>query len=287
MSLRAATHSGSFHADDVLAWALIRRFHDQNATLVRTRGPEVIAGCDLVFDVGGLYDPEAKRFDHHQQSYTGPHSSAGMILVWLEDTAQIEAGLAARLRERLVRYIDAVDTGARAPEPAVPCLASMVDAFNAGCSTPETFYAAFCRASDIAFAWVDAYVQVYADEQAALSTVREGMQRAEEAGSVLIELDRYFRWQDPYFALGGAEHSTAFVLQPGTDGAWRVLTIPPEPGSFDQKRPLPEAWAGLRDEALEAVTGVVGSRFCHKNRFIAVFETREGALEALRGWALI
>jgi uncharacterized UPF0160 family protein len=54
--------------------------------------------------------------------------------------------------------------------------------------------------------------------------------------------------------------------------------------SKDDKRKLPEEWAGLEGAALEEVVGVVGARFCHKNRFIAAFEHREAALAALRAW---
>ena len=40
MPLTVATHYGKFHADDVLAWALVQRFLDPDAQLVRTRDPE-------------------------------------------------------------------------------------------------------------------------------------------------------------------------------------------------------------------------------------------------------
>ena len=59
------------------------------------------------------------------------------------------------------------------------------------------------------------------------------------------------------------------------------MAIPPRKGDFGQKRPLPASWAGLSDEALCLATGVDGAMFCHKNRFIAVFETRDNALEAI------
>jgi len=74
---------------------------------------------------------------------------------------------------------------------------------------------------------------------------------------------------------------------PGVDGRWRSLAIPPEKNSFAQKRPFPDSWAGLRDEQLEQVTGVSGSLFCHKNRFIAVFQTRQGVLDAMQRFGLI
>lgn len=39
----------------------------QDAEVVRTRDPELLAECDVVVDVGGEYDPERHRYDHHQR----------------------------------------------------------------------------------------------------------------------------------------------------------------------------------------------------------------------------
>lgn len=38
----------------------------QDAALVRTRDPNKLADCDVVVDVGGVYDADKFRFDHHQ-----------------------------------------------------------------------------------------------------------------------------------------------------------------------------------------------------------------------------
>lgn len=113
------------------------------------------------------------------------------------------------------------------------------------------------------------------------------MLAAEAAGSNVLAFDDFVPWKEPYFALGGAKHPTEFALFPGTDGSWRIVAIPPEHGSFAQKRPLPAAWGGLTDDALVAACGVPGAKFCHKNLFIAVFETREGALAALERARLV
>ncbi|NWU87625.1 MYG1 protein, partial [Onychorhynchus coronatus] len=42
----------------------------QDAEVVRTRDPQRLAQCDVVVDVGGEYDPERHRYDHHQRSFT-------------------------------------------------------------------------------------------------------------------------------------------------------------------------------------------------------------------------
>ena len=88
------THDGSFHADEVTACALLLVFDliDFNS-IVRSRDPEVLQSCEYVCDVGGIYDPAKKRFDHHQISYDGDLSSAGMILMYLEEIGIISEDL--------------------------------------------------------------------------------------------------------------------------------------------------------------------------------------------------
>jgi uncharacterized UPF0160 family protein len=59
----------------------------KDATIVRTRDPEVIGKADIVVDVGAVYDPATHRYDHHQREFTGTFddkhsirlSSAGLV----------------------------------------------------------------------------------------------------------------------------------------------------------------------------------------------------------------
>ncbi len=287
MALSIATHSGPFHADDVMATALLRVFVDGDAEVVRTRDPERIAPADVVVDVGGSFDPEARRFDHHQASYTGDRSSAGMVLDWLADTGRIEARLAETLRTGLMDYLDAVDNGRTAPKSDVPCFPRLVDALNQTADSQEAFDEAFERAATVARWFLEGLVAGQQKIENAEAVVRAAMDDAVQAGRNVLFLDAYHSWKKPYFANDGASHPTEFVIFPGTDGTWRVVAIPPKYGDFAQKRSLPEAWAGLTDGALEEVVGVKGAVFCHKNRFIAVFETREAAIEALDSHGLL
>nr|KAF6367714.1 hypothetical protein mMyoMyo1_001667 [Myotis myotis] len=65
---RIGTHNGTFHCDEALACALLRLLPEyQDAEIVRTRDPEKLASCDVVVDVGGEYDPQRHRYDHHQR----------------------------------------------------------------------------------------------------------------------------------------------------------------------------------------------------------------------------
>jgi uncharacterized UPF0160 family protein len=183
--------------------------------------------------------------------------------------------------------VDDVDNGRRSPDPAVPCFPLMVQALNQPASTLPEFDAAFAGAVALAEAWVRGLVAAQDAEDRAEAVVVAQMARADAEGSNLVLLDAYVRWKPAYFDNGGAAHRTEFVIHPGPDGSWRAAASPPERDSFDQKRSLPEAWAGLTDAELEAACGVAGAKFCHKNRFICVFRTRAGLLEALASAGMI
>ena len=65
------THNGSFHCDEALGVALLRRTAAcAGAKVVRSRNPEILDKCDVVIDVGAVYDPARNRFDHHQKEFT-------------------------------------------------------------------------------------------------------------------------------------------------------------------------------------------------------------------------
>lgn len=287
MPLHLATHWGSFHADDVLACTLIRTFRDPAATVVRTRDADRLAQADVVFDVGGTFDEATHRFDHHQHSYQGPLSSAGMVLNWLEREGHVAGSTAARLRRELVDWVDAVDNGRREPIPGVLDYTRMVEAYNKGSVTLADFDAAYERAVTMSLGIVQGIVEAERMEQEAERLVVRAMDAAAEAGSNVLRFDRYLSWKPAYFRNGGAAHPTDFVVFPGIDGAWRAIAIPPEEGSFAQKRSLPEPWAGLRDEELVAVSGVPGARFCHKNRFIAVWDSEANLMAAMERFSMV
>jgi hypothetical protein len=60
--VKIATHSGSFHCDEALGCYLLRLTPEfAEGEIVRSRDPEVLKECDVVIDVGGVYDPATHR----------------------------------------------------------------------------------------------------------------------------------------------------------------------------------------------------------------------------------
>lgn len=286
--MNVVTHSGKFHADDVLAWALLRHYHPNRDRLKisRTRDPGLIREADIVFDVGGIYDPSLGRFDHHQNEYQGPLSSAGMVLEWLETSNHLPKNLVKILNNKLVSYVDDVDNGRVEENINIPCFSTIISIYNSNSSDFSTFDQQFHLAAEMAYQIIHGIEQQYNQENDAKDSVIKEMKRSSMDNSALLEFPKHLSWKSTYFDNNGEDHPSQFVMYRTMYGKFQVTAIPPEFGSFSQKKSFPIEWAGLRDEELSAVTGVP-SIFCHKNRFIAVFESRQGAIEAMTKFGLI
>ena len=118
------THSGSFQADEALGCALLRMTEAYaESPITRSRDPAVLATKDIVIDVGGVYDPSVRRYDHHQrgffETFDGPAGEAkpgtGKFKVRSAPPLLIVAAVASsRPSHRRGRRI-------APPSPALPC----------------------------------------------------------------------------------------------------------------------------------------------------------------------
>ena len=61
-----------------------------------------------------------------------------------------------------------------------------------------------------------------------------------------------------------------------------LTAVPERAGSFNNRKSLPSAWAGLDGEELDAVVGMQDCVFCHRGRFVAGHTTKDGAIEMAR-----
>jgi uncharacterized UPF0160 family protein len=65
-----ATHNGTFQADEALGVWLLRQTQTyRNSSVVRTRDAQTYNQADIVIDVGGVYNHDEKKYDHHQRDY--------------------------------------------------------------------------------------------------------------------------------------------------------------------------------------------------------------------------
>lgn len=65
------THSDCFHCDEVMATSMLLYTKEfEKCIIVRSRDQEILDQLDIQCDVGGVFDPEKRRFDHHQKTFT-------------------------------------------------------------------------------------------------------------------------------------------------------------------------------------------------------------------------
>ena len=130
MKRSAGTHDGSFHADEVTACALLVVFGlvDEDK-IVRSRDLKILEEWEYVCDVGGVYDPSRKRFDHHQSEYSGDLSSAGMILLYLKESRIVDETTYDFLNRSFVHGVDAHDNGRATLEFGVCSFSQVVSNF--------------------------------------------------------------------------------------------------------------------------------------------------------------
>ncbi|XP_972332.2 MYG1 protein [Tribolium castaneum] len=73
---KIGTHSGVFHCDEALACYMLKQLPDyREAEIIRTRDMPVLDTCDVVVDVGAVYNPKINRYDHHQRGFEETLSS--------------------------------------------------------------------------------------------------------------------------------------------------------------------------------------------------------------------
>lgn len=275
------THDGSFHADEVTACALLQLFGRIDGTkVVRSRDEKLLALCEYVCDVGGVYDPAKKRFDHHQITYQGPLSSAGMILLYLREEGVIDVSEYQFFNQTLILGVDAQDNG-REPSPlGMLSFSALVAHLN------PVRYSASAMEMDGAFrkavAFVLGYLQQLRERFIYAQSCKEIVKHAMDTSHHFCLLfSESLPWQELFFELGGVRHPALFVIMP-SGSHWKLRSIPPS--LFEKMRvrvPLPLEWAGLSGEHLRRASGVEGAIFCHKGQFISVWKTRQDALSAL------
>lgn len=302
-----ATHSGSFHCDDVFAYATLRLALGLGAAgadhvLVRTRDAARLAAADIVWDVGSVFDADANRFDHHQigapvRADGTPFSSAGLIwrvygaravaaILDRDGADDLAEAIARDLDAQLVRRIDEIDTGVSVDGPVKrdPLdLAALVADFNPAWDDAAAVGA---TAGDAGFQdaaeFVAGVLRRRVDERRARYDAEAAVLAAHRSGddARILVLDRGMPWKGVVFA---HDLPTLFVVSPASNGNWMVDAVPPEPDSFAQRLPLPEAWAGLQGEELAAASGVADAVFVHLRRFVGGAKTQGGAIALARG----
>jgi len=281
------THNGGFHADDVFAVVTVILFlpKDTKYSVVRTRDMEAISRADYVVDVGRVYDPSERRFDHHQEAGGGvrengiPYASFG--LVWKEFGTQVAGNekLARIIEEKLVLPIDAADNGVTVYSPVFEGIrpytlsdylySYWLDEHANEEGLNEIFNKVVNLAGDLLLREIKKASHIILDE----SRVEEAYQKTLDKR--IIVLDAHLAW-DKILA---QKEEPLVVVYPSVDGArWNAKTVAAGFQTFTRRVLFPEVWAGKVDKELQELSEVGDAVFCHRGRFIATADSKEGAV---------
>jgi len=279
----AVTHSGDFHTDDIFASATLRMVY-KNISIIRSRDPEQINSADIVFDVGQVYDPEKKRFDHHQKGGAGqrensvPYASFG--LVWKEYGEMLCGGkdIAQILDTRLVSPIDAVDNGIDICSPKIPHVfpynvQQIFSIFTPNWDENTDRDVVFLMLSDWAHKILLREIECAKSYNNAKSKAFDLYQKADDKRILVLD--------DPYpMPLFQEFEDVIYVVYQGSlPDDWRAKAMRSGIDCFDVRKPFPLSWAGKEGAGLQAETGVSTATFAHQKQFLVGATTKEGAIE--------
>ncbi|MBA5851204.1 MYG1 family protein [Clostridium sp. cel8] len=279
---KIGTHDGKFHADEVMATAILNEIFDTE--LIRTRNKDILDKLDIVYDVNG------GELDHHGidkrlRDDGIPFSSCG--LVWdkygrdllkfkYKDLSDEDIEDVFNYIDRsLIEGIDALDNGIWIGKGEIPLMniSTILSSFNPlwyeEGMEDDRFNESVKFATSILNNKINFKISVF--------KAKEKVIKAYETRKIpeVIILETYC----PYIeALKEVDKNSdiLFVIFK-TKNNYIIQTVRGEDGEDIKK--LPKAWMGKRDKELQDITGVNDAVFCHTGRFIAAAESLEGIIK--------
>lgn len=267
-----------------MATAILKEIFD--IEVIRTRDLEVLKDLDIVYDVG---DGE---FDHHQvdkefREKGTPYAACGLIwrafgrdVVRANDKELSEDeinGIVRSIDRNLIESIDASDNGIRAAMTIIPTpnissiIANFNPPWNADTENEDEYFNQAVKLADVILG--NALGQQ-------ISTVKAKTHIAEafekRPKPELLVLDRSYPWARVLNSID-REKKILYVVFPREE-EYLLQTVRGS-GSLGNRKSLPEAWAGKRDEELNEIIGIDDAIFCHSGRFIAGAKSYESVMK--------
>ena len=290
--ITVATHNGKFHADEVFAAAVLQLFYKNQAELEinRTRDSEIYTKTDFCLDLGREYDPETKRFDHHQEDGAGerengvPYATAGLI--WKHygrALCENNEKVWLKIDEDLFQIIDAGDNGydefvSKSGKLKPFGVNTVINVFNPTWqegSEIEDIH--FTEAVAVARRIIERKISHVMGAVEAEDLVKGAYGKAEDKR--IIVLPQFYPWKEVL----SQKDEPLFVIYPGPNNDYRVEAVPVEDAEgFERRILFPEGWRGKEVNELAQVSGVEEAFFCHRAGFLSATRTLESAIELTR-----
>ena len=277
------THAGKIHADDVATAAIIKLLNPE-VEIFRVFNVDTLENSTetIIADIGG------GKYDHHQKDAPIrpdglPHCAVSLVWadfgrevvkqICLTEDNELATLTASKFDEMVIRSICAADNGIKFSTENESGLGgedvfSFVEivrqynpAWNSVDSLDNRFFQAVVFAEQTFRYTLQRIYSVYEAEH----LLEEYIARAEN-NSVLV-MEKFIPWQEYISQKTGFK----FVIYPSNRGGYNLQIVP-------ERGVLPSNWYGAMGESAQTVQQ--GMTFCHKNGFMASFDTLENAYQA-------
>jgi len=265
---KVVTHNGIFHADEVVAVALLKSFYTDETfevTRVNHQTPaEELGSFDYIIDIGSHYN-EVKWFDHHHlDPKTVPMASAGLVWKYVIGEADY---IYPSICE-LVIQVDLNDIGIEKAEPH--SFVSMIKYLNTDNPYSQEQEEAFAYAVNLTVK----YITAFKSEQ---DKINKASETVKSTVCVTYNNRVTVRWSDDFIPMWDQVLTDAtgadcnfFAWYDKVQDKYKIQAVPVEPGSF-------EFGIGIDPALKEQIPGV---EFIHNGKFFAVAKDKK-SLEML------
>ena len=280
------THSGKFHADDVMATAILRLLLG-DIKVTRTRDEDILRKLDFVYDIS------LGEFDHHQlnkeiRENGIPYAACG--LVWREFGSRVIQKFNFELDENdimwifdyvdenLVQGIDAIDNGIDIKsEIKVMSVSDIIDSFNptwdSNDSKDDAFKEAVLYATEVLKRIITKQISVIK----ARTIVNDAFENRDIKEIMVLKTG--CPWLQQLLKID-ISNEVLFVISPGDNNVeYKIQTVKKSAGTFEARRDILESIRGKSSEEINSIIKIDDAIFCHKAGFIASAKSKESALK--------
>ena len=282
--MKASTHDGRFHADEIFALAVLNIFYT-DLEIVRSRDEKVYKNVDIIVDVGHVYDAENLIFDHHQRSFALKRESgipyASFGLVWKQYGKLLcgSAEASKYIDSVIVQAIDADDNGIDIYETKIDgigfhTLSDIIESFvPRHVEADEKVQIGFDRALNFATSYMKRQIKLAKELfEVALPNIRNAIKDADDPRILIFK-----KFDKTWLNFISQESDKArFVIFPTHRKTWAIRSVPQEGRKFEYCRLLSAEWGG-RQKNFAEISRVQDALYCHNGCFLAEAETYEGA----------
>ena len=277
------THSGTFHADEVMATVILLNCFDE-VKLCRTN--IVNNKKALVYDISpSIYDHHDITFDKKRDNGI-KYASCGLI--WESFGKEIIKKLGIKniddffkmVDKNLIMDIDRDDNG-QSLNVTLPVkmqtIPNLISYFNPSWDSMDDENDCFLKAVSFANEVFNNIINKMVSNLNAKKIVNEKIKESKDG---ILILDKYMPWKD--VVLTNDDELSKNILCavfPSKRGGYNVVATPKELNSFDVKKSFPKSWAGLEKEELRNVSKIKTINFCHKGLFLCSCDTFDDAIK--------